>query len=232
MSGYAIGWWMAAGLLLLLVVAAGSSHIVINGSITRKGSDDNADFDVIALFGLLRYHVKVPVLFFENRELKLKAQTEGPVIGVNETETEIDKNAIERFFDRFMDILRFTRDLSGLAKHLLSRVKLTEWRWSTAVGTGDAVSTAMATGLAWSVKTTVTGVLSQLVRLRANPHMEVSPHFNRSVFETTLTCTAKIRAIHLMLAGFRLFGRILKVKGGMQGWLELLKKVKAQPRNA
>ena len=231
MNEYAIGWWLAAVLLLLLLVAVGSSHIVIAGNIARKGSDDNAEFDVTALFGLLRYHVNVPVLLFENRELKLKAKAEGPVIGVNETEAEIDKNAIERFFDKFMDILRFTRDLSGLTKHLLSRVKLTNWRWLTAVGTGDAVSTAMATGLAWSVKTTVTGVLSQLVRLRATPHMEVSPQFNRSVFETTLTCTAKIRTIHVMLAGVRLLGRILKVKGGMQGWLELLKKAKAEPRN-
>jgi len=218
--------------LLLLAVAASYSHVVIRGHVTRKGADDNADFEVTALYGLLRYHMKVPVVLFENQGVKLKAKTAGPMVGVSETEAEIDKNMIERFFDRMMDFLRFTRDLTGLAKHLISRVKLTELRWTTDVGTGDAVSTAMATGLAWSVKTTVTGVMSQLVRLRTNPHLAVAPHFNSTKFETALAFEAQMRLWHLLLAGIRLFGRILKVKGGIKGWLELLTKAKPQPRNA
>jgi len=232
MVGNAAWWWVAAGILLVLAVAACCSHVIIRGTVTRRGADDNADIEVSALYGLVRYHMKVPVVLFENRELKLKARTAGPMVGVSETEAEIDKNAIERFFERMMEFLRFTRDLTGLAKHLVSRIKLTELRWTTDVGTGDAVSTAMATGLAWSVKTAITGVLSQLVRLRTNPHLAVAPHFNSTRFETAIACQARIRLWHLLLAGMRLFGRILKVKGGLKGWLELLTKPKPQPSNA
>lgn len=234
MPGYSWIWLaVCAGLLLVFIVIC-CSHIIVDGCVTRRGTNDHAELQVKALFGLITYKAEIPVMYLKETEpaLVLKGEQHGTPVSADNQEKvgHIDQSVIERFYARVMDALRFTRNLTGLAKRLVSKIKLTRWEWSTSVGTGDAVWTAMSTGLAWSVQSAATGILSKYMRLCAVPILKVEPRFNAAYFETRVVCTAQIRLGYVMLAGIRLFGRILKVRGGIQGWLRLL--MKPQPGGA
>lgn len=229
--------WLSAAVgavIVLLIVIVCCSHIVVDGFVTRRGSDDYAEVRVKALFGLVRYRSEIPVIYLKGPkpELVLKGEHQAAPVAsdLQDMISHIDAEMIERFYHRIMDALRFTRNLTGLAKKLAAKVKLTKWEWSTSVGTGDAVWTAMTTGIAWSVQSAATGIISQYMRLRAVPRLTVEPKFNVKTFETMVAWTAKIRVGHLLFAGAGLIGRILKVRGGLQGWKEML--MKPQPGGA
>ncbi len=43
----------------------------------------------------------------------------------------------------------------------LKKVKINQWRWHLQIGTGNATSTGMVTGFAWSIKGMVVGVVRE-----------------------------------------------------------------------
>jgi Protein of unknown function (DUF2953). len=149
----------------------------------------------------------------------------------NQEVTHIDREDIERFFRNARLALRLTFHMTDVMNRLIARMRLTELTWHTSIGLRDAFWTAMMTGAAWSLKTSVAGALSRRLRLCAQPALRVEPLFGSSAFKTKLSFTARIRAGWLLLAGMMLFGRILRVKGGFEGWMKLLTNPdKAEPQ--
>lgn len=82
--------------------------------------------------------------------------------------------------------------------------------------------TAMATGALWSVKTTTLGVLSQFVKLKAEPKVDVKPIYAQPCFTTEWSCVAKIGFGNAIMAGIHLLVRLKKAKEGVQAWRTLL----------
>jgi len=215
----------------LLVTAFCLSDIVVLGRVSRRGQDDHVQFDIKLLWGMVRYHLVIPFARFRGSSVKLQTDRRGHSLGVNSgtsTEESVDAETVKNTFEKVRDMLRFTLDLTEVVKRMLRNIRLKEWSWTTTVGTGDAVSTAMTTGLAWSVKTSALGVLSQLVRLQTSPEMSVTPLFNATAFSTRLQFKAKIRVAAVAMSGVRLLIHAGRAKGGLSGWFRLLKDL--QPR--
>ncbi|WP_146241123.1 DUF2953 domain-containing protein [Paenibacillus sambharensis] len=225
MLGIPVGWWIAAGLFFLLVVAVLMSNIVIKSVIRRENENDHIEIKLQALFGLVRYHLEIPIAKLKGMELVFKREQSGTPItpgGEGTSEETIDRHTIMRLVEKLNDLLKYTRDLTGIAKQVLCKTRITEWIWTTKLGTGDAVWTAMTTGMAWSAKSSVMGVFSQMVRLQTIPQMDVQPLFNQTSFTTEIVSTAKIRVIQMLVVGVRLIGRIRAVKGGFRAWGRVL----------
>lgn len=233
MLGGVLFGWTAAGLFFLLLLAVALSDISLTGHVSRKGRDDYMQLDVTVLWGIIRYRLVIPFARFQGTSVKLQSERSGNTLGeklASSAAESVDAQAAKKLFEKTRDMLRFTRDLSDVVKRMLCSIRMKEWRWTTTVGTGDAVSTAMTTGLAWSVKTSVLGVLSQLVRLQASPQLEVIPLFNATAFSTELHYRARIRVSAVAAMGIRLLIHAGKEKGGVTGWFRLLKDM--QPRSA
>ena len=114
-------------------------------------------------------------------------------------------------------LLKQTDDLFGWVRKTLGHVQLTECTWKTKVGTDDAMWTAMITGMVWSVKTSSMGVMSQLIRLIANPKISVEPVYEKAHFSTEGDFTAKISFGYAIYAGIRLMVQMKKSKGLPKG---------------
>lgn len=225
MLGHPYGWIWAGGFFLLLVVIVLSSPVVVNGFVRRIGNNDDAELSVKALFGLIQYRFKVPFMSMNGMALKVNEQVSASGAGLDtwkEFNDQIDKDKVVSALEKYKQLLRLTRDLKGWARDTLSKVNLMEWRWSTSIGTGDAMWTAMATGAVWSVKTGIIGVLSQMVQLKNGPIMEVKPNFNQPAFTTEWSCIAQIRFGYAILAGLQLLVRMKKWKGGVKAWQNIL----------
>ncbi|MDQ6418280.1 DUF2953 domain-containing protein [Paenibacillus sp. LHD-117] len=228
MLSHPYGLIVAGGFfLVMLFIAACTSQVVINGYIKRIGSDDDAEIRIKALFGLIKFQYKMPIARIDGLSIKVQEEVSSKNAGINtwkEYNDEIDPERVVSMLDKFKQVLHLTRDLTGWMKKTLTKVRLVEWNWSTSVGTGDAMWTAMATGMVWSVQSSVLGVLSQIVHLKAEPDMKVNPVFERPVFATEWSCIAQIRFGYAILAGLQLLLRMKKTKGGVKAWQNILSK--------
>lgn len=224
--GYPYGWITAAGLFFLFLLALiMASPVVIKGQVKRSGKNDDAELFVKALYGIIKYRIKIPIVQFTGSSVELKEQVSMSGAGINtwkQFNDDIDAERVVSTLDKLKQILELTRNLTGLMKQTLTKVRLTEWNWSTTVGTGDAMWTAMATGLVWSVQTSILGVLSQMVKLHAEPKMNVQPIYQHPAFTTELVCIAQIRFGYAILAGLQLLVRMKKWKGGVKAWQNIL----------
>ncbi|WP_337101737.1 DUF2953 domain-containing protein [Paenibacillus sp. YIM B09110] len=223
---YPFGWMTAAGLFFLFIFSIViASPVKVSGHFAKSGNNDDAEIAIKALFGLYRYRLKVPVIKYLGASIQLKEQVSSTNTGINtwkQFNEEINADDVARTMDRFKNILEMTRNLTGWARQTLTKVKMTEWTWNTSVGTGDAMWTAMTTGFVWSVKTSLIGVLSQMVKLQADPKMTVTPIYQRPYFSTDWSCSAKMSFGNAVLAGMKLFFRMRKRRrqegGGGSHW--------------
>lgn len=227
---YPYGWITAVGLFFLLIlVVILSSPVIINGHFRRAdNNNDDAELNVKALFGLIKYRVKIPIIQFTGKSLEIKEQVTSTNVGIDtwkQYNDEINVDKVVSWIEKLKNVLEITYHLTGWARQTLKKVHLVEWKWTTSVGTGDAMWTAMTTGFLWSVKTSILGFLSQMVKLKTEPKMSVSPIYQHTVFTTEWSCIAQIRLGYAILAGLQLLVRKSKMKGGVKAWQNILFKV-------
>lgn len=226
MLSYPYGWITAAGLFFLLILMVIlSSQVVIIGHLRRLGDNDDVELNVKALYGIIRYRFKVPIIQFTGTSVQLKEQVSKTTASANtwsQYYEDIDADKVMSMIDKFKQVLEMTRNLKGWVRQTLMKVRLIEWNWTTEIGTGDAMWTAMTTGAVWSVKTSIIGVLSQMVKLKAEPKMIVQPIYQGSAFRTEWSCIAQIRFGYAILAGLQLLVRMRKWKGGVKAWQNIL----------
>lgn len=229
MLGFPYGWVIAASLFFLLVLVIACSPVVIRGHISRIGENDDAELRIRALLGFVNYHWKLPEVKFEGLGMHFKRETTAENIGgraSGEGRSDVNASSILKSIDWTHALLRHTDDLLGWVRTTLGHVRLTEWQWKSAIGTGDAMWTAMLTGMAWSVKTTAIGVLSQLVILRAQPDIAVQPVYEKAHFATDGRFTATVPFGYAFYAGIRLTVKMKHavegVPQGILGWQRIL----------
>ncbi|QHW30230.1 DUF2953 domain-containing protein [Paenibacillus rhizovicinus] len=230
MLGYPFGWMIAAGLFFLLVLVIALSPVVIRGRIRRVGNDDDAELRIRALFGIVNYHWQLPEMKFSGLGMELKRELTAENVGGSDRNVDkksVDAKSIMKSIDWSHALLRHTDDLLGWVRRTLGHVRVTEWKWSSAVGTDDAMWTAMLTGMVWSVKTTAIGVLSQLIRLQTDPEIAVQPVYQQAHFSTDGQFTAKVGFGYAIFAGIRLSVKLkhAAAKGvprGIIGWQRIL----------
>jgi len=228
MLGYPLGWMITAGLFFLLLLSVALSPVSIGGHLKRVGQDDEAELHIRALLGLIRYQWKLPDLRMKGAGMEIKKEAAADNLGGSKqhsSTSQVNPHTVVKSFESFAKLLGQTRDLLGWARRTLGHIQVSEWSWHTAVGTGDAVWTAMATGGIWSAKTTSIGLLSQLVRLSANPLLSVMPMYNQVYFATEGRFRARIRFGYAIFAGIVLMYRLKKTKGiprGLLGWQRIL----------
>jgi hypothetical protein len=228
MLGYPYGWLIAAGLFFLLLLIVAMSPVVITGHIKRIEDNDDAELRIRALLGIINYDWQLPIAQFKGMGMDFKKEMTAENMGGTHQGTSdmhVDVHSIMKAIHRMNLILKHTDNLIGWVRRTLSHVRLTECRWKTKVGTDDAMWTAMITGMVWSVKTTSIGVMSQLIRLIANPKISVEPVYEKAHFSTEGDFKAKISFGYVIYAGIRLMVQMKKSKGlpkGIIGWQRIL----------
>jgi hypothetical protein len=157
--------------------------------------------------------------------VKVKEKTEGSPKEHPETnEIQLDKDKIVAYFRNSKDFLKSVNHFDEWLKQSLSLVHCTELKWVSYVGLGDAMESAVTTGLVWGLKSSVLGYGLKFVRLDKQPKISVWPVYNKPHFSTELYCIVKIRIGYAIFAGLLLYVRTLQTKGGNQPWQNTLSK--------
>ncbi|SDR86511.1 Protein of unknown function [Paenibacillaceae bacterium GAS479] len=221
-----LGWLVVVSLPIIAAAALAAVPIRAHAEGQRNHGDDNIVLNIRTLFGLVKFKWEVPMMKLGGSGLKVKELSEldsGSLLhtGARKDE-EIGFSKINLFLQHGWNLLKQTDHLTALVRKTMGKVKITRWEWKTTVGTGDAMWTAMATGMVWSFKTSALGVLSQLVRLQGKPIMGVQPEYRVACLETRFNCIAEISLGNAILAGLQLLVRMMRTKGGVRLWQNIL----------
>lgn len=228
--------WLAI-LLALLLLAVALILLILFSSIhfhfrlCRLGKDDRVEFDIKALFGLVKFHYELPKVVFENIKqgimVKLEESGIAPFRKDKDQEEQINKEWISVWLENIRKALRATRGFNKWMKDTLSHVQIMRLDWSTDFSLGDAANTAVAAGALWGIKGSIIGWLSQQVRMKKAPRLFVVPVFQDELcFSTEAVFTGKLSVGYACYAGLLLLRRISKEEGGLGQWIELLRRTK------
>nr|WP_237391876.1 DUF2953 domain-containing protein [Paenibacillus dendrobii] len=145
------------------------------------------------------------------------------------THTRINKKKAELWVHDVRILLKSTVAFKKWLQHTFSHVRIHDLNWSTSFSTGEAEWTAVATGVLWSLKTTLVGWLSFQVRMKSTPRLSIIPDFrDEMLFSTEFNCVARLPMGYAMFASFILLFRILKVEGGLKRWFRLYRHMKGK----
>jgi len=217
-------WVIAAGFFIVLGIMLWVSPIVVTTEMKKMNLEDDLEVHVKALYGLVRLKWRMPVIEWTNRGIKLRSESDNHS-GHEEKEEQLNADKIVGLTNRLKRIVSHIEGVAHLARQVLRHVKVQEWKWTTVVGTDDAMWTAMATGMLWSVKTTAAGVASQIVHLSALPVLDVKPAYNRSCIESEFRLVAHIRLGQAGRAGVRFVLGMRKLRAGTDSLGRLAAKV-------
>jgi hypothetical protein len=225
-------WLLLIAFIILFAIFV-SSNISGEFYFSRAQNNDQLVVEAKALFGLIRFRFEVPIIKFKNfaEGILIKAEavnkTNSALVG--KEKQHITKDQIIDFYHKGKLLLQNTLNMYGWMKETLCRVQCTKFIWTTRVGIGDAPETAITAGIVWGIKSSLAGFILQYFSLRTKPRLSVIPQYNQPQFIMELSFAGKIRVYHAIWAAFRLFSKIIKVKGGVRAWYQVIFKSKFKP---
>lgn len=227
-------FWLWFCICLIIIVALAVivlllSAVTIRIHVKKQGADEEITADVKLLFGMVKLHYEVPKIKFDNlkKGFKVSSQSRSHVIRkVNESdmrEEHVGTEKVQSWKESYKRILRATVGLKKWLTQTLKHVRVTKLSWSTKLAFREADYTAVTSGLIWGVKSFLVGALSYRVHMQSAPQLSVRPIFGTSPqFATEMNCIVKISLGYAMYAGLTLIVRVLKVKGGIKQWVNIL----------
>ncbi|MEJ9371808.1 DUF2953 domain-containing protein, partial [Schinkia azotoformans] len=114
------------------------------------------------------------------------------------------------------EFLEHVVNLRGIMKRFINSITIHKLEWNSSFGLGDAAQTGMATGVLWSLKGSIVGILAHYMRLKTKPVLAITPHFLENVVRTKVICIFSFRIGHAILGGLRVVKYWKSTKGGKQ----------------
>ncbi len=227
--------WMIAGSLFFAVLAAAFSYIKAECFFYKKDQNDELTVRVRALFGLVKYELHIPEIHYTGLAVKLRKhksfqgfvkpaskQAESSAAADPMSNEEIAPHDVLHYWDQIQRMIRAARNLKSWSRLVLKRIEIMSWNWQTSAGVQDAMQTAVISGSIWTIKTVITGAVSSSTLFTCKPRLDVQPNFSHPSFTTSFECIAQIRLGNAIVAGIELLIRILKTKGGIKAWQNIL----------
>ncbi|WP_053367391.1 DUF2953 domain-containing protein [Bacillus sp. FJAT-27245] len=201
-------------ILLLLASILLFMNITITACFRSHGGTNELAIECKTFFGLLKYKKTIPDLtglFAEQLEDGIKVE-KGSGNGKPR-----EKQTVESLLKGMKDGKETLEKLLGTYKELkgfLKSVTVRRFEWSTAAGAGDAALTGIAAGAIWAAKGMAIGLLSEIVTLKADPAIHVTPYFQYRVAATMLSCMFTFRAGKAISAGIKIYKYVKRARRG------------------
>jgi len=203
--------WLVSLFVVLLLIAAGFSTLTFDCYARSRKDEDYILIKIIGLYGLFKFKIVLPQLESGKKTFNAKKESDQPNNNVEEhnSSSEWDPDVAIAKYKQWYAALELVRSVKGRFKRVLRKGILTEWKWYSYVGTGDAMTTAMTCGLLWSVKGMIFGTLSGLVRVKESPVVKIEPIYQTSFFATEWSCLIQMKLWHALYSGIYIMYRVV-----------------------
>ncbi|WP_342719409.1 DUF2953 domain-containing protein [Bacillus paramycoides] len=135
--------------------------------------------------------------------IKKQQKKTGQKIEKAEKEGGIE-NKVMAQIDSIGEIVKKLQEIHSVLKKNLKKVKINQWRWHSQIGTGDAASTGIITGFAWSIKGMVVGIAGEYMHIIDIPELEITPVFQGKGFASRCELTASFHIYRSIITVFML----------------------------
>lgn len=135
--------------------------------------------------------------------IKKQQKKTGQKIEKAEKEGGIE-NKVMAQIDSIGEIVKKLQEIHSVLKKNLKKVKINQWRWHSQIGTGDAASTGIITGFAWSIKGMVVGIAGEYMHIINIPELEITPVFQGKGFASTCELTVSFHIYRSIITVFML----------------------------
>lgn len=227
-------WLVVATLAAIAAAALLMSDIRAEVSLKREQGDDELRLSLVALFGLVRRQIDIPVLKWDGDGIKMKVESgkkgTAKAAGEPSRTVKIDKRKVKRGYRYFVQLMRATLELKKWLAASLRKVRCRDVVWVTQIGLGDAADSAVAAGVVWGVKAPVVGWVASSVRMMNEPRLAVVPLFNEWHFETVVQGKFRIRLATALAVLIHLAWRVLRIRGGIRRWWKVWRDMRARKR--
>ncbi|MGG0723192.1 DUF2953 domain-containing protein [Bacillus mycoides] len=187
--------WFIIGIVLLIIL-----YIVLS-KISLKVTFLYSEMEKQCLLQVKIWMIRYTFDVLERIE-KQKKKT-GQKIEKAEEEGGIE-NKVMAQLDSIGEIVKKLQEIHATIKKFLKRVKINQWRWYSQIGTGDAASTGIVTGFAWSTKGMVVGVVGEYMHIIDIPVLEITPVFQGKGFASRCELTASFRIYRSIIVALML----------------------------
>lgn len=201
-------WFLIIFLIILFILfLIFITKITIILDLQHIGDDDHLKIKLRA-WRYIKYTINIPLVKVDddaNLILKQeqKAGTEESNRKVKESEKKITPEEEMRALHDVREMLQHIIGLHKIVRRFLKKIKVKQLEWHSQIGIGDAAHTGMLTGVAWSIKGGVVGLISSYMKLQTTPVMSISPAFNVFCSRTKLKCMFQFRIGQAIFAGIQ-----------------------------
>ncbi|EOR23801.1 DUF2953 domain-containing protein [Niallia alba] len=195
------------GAFLLLLVLLCFLKLTIHIRYYHKKDNDDLKIEVRALFGLIKYKKTIPLIKIDNDSPTLVMEEETEIKGKKDTTEETKQYSpsdLLNFLSNSKELLNHVVQFHRIVRSFLAKLTIRNIEWSSIVGLGDAAHTGMVSGAIWAVKGSIIGIISNYMKLRDMPKINIYPHFQGVASETLFSCMIQFRIGHAMMAGIKL----------------------------
>ena len=169
-------------LLILFIVFILFSKVKFELQISVDTLEVNIKYKIKILYGLIR--------FKKGTTIKYHSETEG-----------MSKENSPDYFSFIKDNKDSIQDiLMSIAKE----VKMTNFKWLTVVGLGEATGTCILAGIIWSIKSVVIQFSNKYIVFKKKPIIDVNPNVLQYGFQTKLLCMSDMRAGKAIVIGIKM----------------------------
>jgi hypothetical protein len=213
--------WIVLAIVIVCLIAALFSRIRVRIRYSRSGRLDQLVVVVKAVYGLVNYQIILPSIFIRDWSVVFREKREGGLTGKGnkkQKKRRIGRGTLKRYARAYRTILLSTKKFRKWARVSMKKIECTRWRLDFRVGTGDAASTAVITGLLWAVSGCATGAASQFITLKTSPHSQVAPNYSSTEFTVVWEADFRIRLSTALRAILQLGTKTIRLRKSIRAW--------------
>ncbi len=200
-----MNWLMVIiSLLIVLFVLVAVTKVTVKTTYRHQQDNDLLEVKVF-LWGLKVYSFSAPLIKIDKDSASIIVK-EKQKIGMKNIK-KTDAITVQTMVDSFQHFKEFLRHVIGfhkIVKRFFQKVSIYDLKWHTDIGVGDAAYSAQLTGVLWTIKGSIMGLIGNYMKLKQMPKLSVHPHFQEVFSYTYFSCMISFRIGHAIIAGLML----------------------------
>jgi hypothetical protein len=168
--------------------------------------NDNTEMQItFRMYRFIKYKIKIPLLQVDISDHKIKIREEQTGMGTKkEKKKKVTFAKLIKQYHSFQSMLAHVQGFYEIIKKFCSKIKISNLSWHSAVGLGDASSSAITSGALWGIKGFVLQLANTFFILKGSPSISVVPVFQVMHSETRLSCMISFKIGHAILVMLRM----------------------------
>jgi hypothetical protein len=189
---------LAIFLFLFIILMFSTLHIAIH----FVHRNDNSDIQItMRMYRIFKYKLHIPLVHIDAQDhsIQIKEEKQSSIGRKKEKKKDISFKKLKNQYLMFQNTLRHVRNLYRILAQFLKKIKISHLEWHSAVGLGEASSSAVAAGTVWGIKGIVLQLINTFFRLKGTPSISVVPVFQGMHSETRLSCMVSFKIGHAIV---------------------------------